>query len=83
MISFGKYKDLKTLSDVYEQDPGYYHWFSKMNKEPSDHLINADKRNKQADMVLKYIKNRGAVESLKETTKFIKNTSKRALPILK
>ena len=37
-FTFGKYKDLSTFSDVYEQDPGYFKWFQNMNKEPVDHL---------------------------------------------
>jgi len=41
-----------------------------MNKEPIDHLKTGT--NKQTHLILEYIKNRGNVEPMKETTKFIK-----------
>jgi hypothetical protein len=45
-----------------------------MNKEPKDHLKIGT--NKQTHLILEYIKNRGNVEPMKETTKFIKRKPK-------
>ena len=72
-MTFGRYKEDKTFSDVYEQDPGYFHWFVKASQQVSDPVLK--KKNVQADELLKYISDRMKVEPLKETRHFVKNKS--------
>ena len=45
MIDFGRYKNKYTFSDLFEKDPSYCRWFVDVNKQPKDHLKDADKVN--------------------------------------
>jgi len=42
IMSFGKYKDKLTFSELYEKNPGYFNWFVGINDASTD----TNKKNK-------------------------------------